>query len=632
VSSEFFAFISTIAKIERGPSYIDVATDRIFITNTPRNQRINTMTLEQDPLWDLSALYDSQHSPEIRQEFSEALKLATAFHAKYHQTFKYLSTEELAIALKNYGLILNKTAKAVAYTYMLVAADNSSLANKKNFQYAKEVESAITQQLLFFKLEAMDLSDESYSNHAQNTLLIEYQHYLQRLKSYAYHKLPEQDERLILQKNLSGVDAFCRLFDELCTSFRYTMSIAGCECEMTGDDLLGLQHHEDAIVRERALTLFLSHYKDHGIVFTAIFNALILDHASETALRNFNDPMAPTHLANELAPADVQQLMGITESNYHLAEEYYRIKAKILHLERLKNTDIYAPVDFARKAFSFGEAKDLILSSFAMFHPAFKEIALSFFNDRRIDAFPRPGKRPGAFCIGISPETQPYILLNFTGTPRDVATLAHELGHGIHYVLAQKQNILNYNPSIPIAETASVFCEQLVTQALLIQETSTRTKVSLLCRTIEDIISTSFRQNVLTRFEERIHQERKLGLLDHNEISDIWWQENAKLYGKSVEMIESYRWGWSYIPHFVHSRFYCYAYTFAQLLALSLFRQYQDTGSAFTDEFISLLESGGSRSPLATINLIGLDYNADNFWQNGYDVLRDRIDELKTYT
>jgi oligoendopeptidase F len=321
--------------------------------------------------------------------------------------------------------------------------------------------------------------------------------------------------------------------------------------------------------------------------------------------------------------------MTVSEANYPLAQEYFRLKAKLLKIDRLKNTDVYAPLGDVDQHYTFDAARQLVIAAYERFSPEFRNIAAAFFTDGRIDALPRPGKGGGAFCMGMTPKLAPYVLLNFTGNLRDVATIAHELGHGIHFTLAQCQTMVNYHAPLPLAETASVFGEMLLTRHMLEEEPDQRLKISLLCAKIEDIIATTFRQNVLTRFEERMHRERQEGLLTTTRLCDLWWEENARLFGDSVEMIEAYRWGWSYISHFIHARFYCYSYTFAELLVLSLYQKYLKEGETFIPTYREILASGGSKSPADTVRAAGIDLAAPDFWQNGYDVLRDLIEELK---
>ncbi|WP_346380669.1 M3 family metallopeptidase, partial [Acidithiobacillus sp.] len=282
-----------------------------------------------------------------------------------------------------------------------------------------------------------------------------------------------------------------------------------------------------------------------------------------------------------------------------------------------------------QKKYSFDEARDLTVAAYRRFDPRFGAIVQAFFDERRVDVLPRPGKSGGAFAMGISPIDPPFLLLNFTNNLRDIATIAHEAGHGLHFVLSQKQSTLNYHAPLPLAETASVFGEMLLTRMLLDGEQDPDVRKSLLCAKIEDIIATTFRQTVLTRFELRLHAERQNGLLSNDRISQIWLEENGRLYGDAVEMIPAYGWGWSYISHFIHSRFYCYSYTFAELLVLALYQQYREQGEAFKPGYRALLESGGALSPAATARLAGIDIESAGFWQKGYDFLAGLIGELQ---
>jgi len=265
----------------------------------------------------------------------------------------------------------------------------------------------------------------------------------------------------------------------------------------------------------------------------------------------------------------------------------------------------------------------------AGFEPRMAELAADFFSDRRVDVYPAPGKSGGAFCMPMMPGYLPYLLLNFTGSLRDVSTLAHEMGHGLHSVLAQRQNLFHYQAPLPFAETASVFGEMLLTRHLLDAESDTQVKISLLCSKLEDIIATTFRQNLLTRFESTAHRRRGEGLLSAEDLCELWWQENAKLFGDKVRMIESYRWGWSYISHFIHSRFYCYSYVFGELLVLALYQKYLEEGAAFVPRYLELLAKGGSEPPQRILEPLGIDLADPEFWQKGYDFVGSLLAELK---
>lgn len=580
-------------------------------------------------LWDTAPLYPAPDAAELERDFTAAAAQADEFRARYLGKTAGLDAAALLDALATYERLEELIVKPQLYAHLLFAADSEDDTNKTLSQRAAEFGNLLARQLLFFDLEIMAIPDEAFARLVSDERLATYRHHLTSVRKFRPHTLPEREEQLLKQKALTGAEAFSRLFDELSASFRYTMTVEGEEREFTGEELLGLLHHPDGELRERAFATFLARHEEHGIVYSAVFNNVALDHAQELELRGYRSPMEPTHIANEIDPPIVERLMAVSEDNYQLARDYFRLKARLLKLPRLKNTDVYAPVGDVDRRVTFDEAREMVLAAYNGFNPAYGKIIEAFFTERRIDVLPRPGKGGGAFCMGMTPSLPPYVLLNFTGNLRDVATLAHELGHGLHFVLAQRQTMLNYHPPLPLAETASVFGEMLLTRHLLEREADPAVKVALLCAKIEDIIATTFRQNVLTRFEERLHLERAGGLLTSSRICDLWWEENGKLYGDAVEMIGPYRWGWSYISHFIHARFYCYSYTFAELLVLSLYRKYLEQGAAFIPVYEAILASGGSLSPAETVRGAGIDLAAPDFWQKGYDFLRDLLEELR---
>ncbi|HET6419766.1 MAG TPA: M3 family oligoendopeptidase [Geobacteraceae bacterium] len=580
-------------------------------------------------LWDTTRLYPSPSAEELEKDIRDATEQSAVFRAKYFGRVASLDAAGLGAAIREYEKLQELVVKPQLYAYLLFAADSEDDLHKMLSQRTAEFGNKMSRELLFFDLELIGLEDGSYAALAADERLAGYRHFLESLRKFRPHTLAEREEQLLKLKSLTGVDAFTRLFDELSASFRYRLEIEGEEREMTGEDLLGLLHHPDAALRERAFSTFLKRHEDEGITYSTVFNTIALDHSQELELRNYGSPMEPTHLGNELPSAAVERMMTVTEENYPLAREYFRLKAGLLKIPRLKNSDIYAPLGDTHRRYTFAEAEKLVLDAYGSFDAGFRDIVEAFFSERRVDVPTRPGKSGGAFCMGMTPSLSPYVLLNFTGNLRDVATIAHELGHGLHFVLAQRQSMLNYHAPLPLAETASVFGEMLLTRYMLERENDRQVKVSLLCAKIEDIIATTFRQNVLTRFEEQMHLERRNGLLVPARLCDIWWRENAKLYGDAVDMIEPYRWGWSYISHFIHARFYCYSYTFAELLVLSLYQKYLQEGASFIPGYRAILESGGSRSPADTARLAGIDFSDPGFWQHGYDFLRDLIEELK---
>ena len=585
--------------------------------------------MNNDLTWDTTPLYPTPSSPELARSFEDGSSQVAAFRDRFRTKVADLSAKELLEALRFYETLQETLAKPQLYAHLLFAADSENDEYKRLSQKSSEFGNLMGRELLFFDLEIIQMEQEAFDALLNDRLLAPYRHFLEVLRQFKSHTLAERDESLLAQKSLTGVQAFCRLFDEVSASLRYTLEIDGEKKELTGEEVLALLHHPDAALRERAFGTFLKRHEENEILFSAVFNNVALDHGQDLELRNYAHPMEPTNLGNEIPTPVVESLMQVSEANYSLAREYFKMKAKLLGMPRLKNSDVYAPLTDSGRNYSIDEAREMVVQGYRGFSGEFAQMADSFFQERRVDVLPRPGKSGGAFCMGMTPSLPPYLLLNFTGNLRDVSTIAHEVGHGIHFLLAQRQTMLNYHPPLPLAETASVFGEMLLTRLLLEHETDKAVKRSLLCAKIEDIIATTFRQNVLTRFEERMHLERKNGLLTSQELCDIWWTENGKLYGDAVEMIEPYRFGWSYISHFIHARFYCYSYTCAELLVLSLYQRYLKERESFIPIYRDILADGGSRTPAETLAPAGIVLSDPTFWQNGYDLLRDLIEELK---
>ncbi|MBC7962846.1 MAG: M3 family oligoendopeptidase [Steroidobacteraceae bacterium] len=582
-----------------------------------------------DLTWNTALLYPAPDSPELEADLGSFERLAADFRGRYFEKVAALDNPALLASVREYETLQTRLSKPFCYAHLLFASDSGNETYRALSQRCSELGNSLSQELLFFDLELMELDDARFESFRTFPEAAGYIHFMEGIRRFRPHTLKENEERLLTRKDLTGIRAFTKLFDELSASFSYKMELDGEEKEFTGEELLSLLHHNSADVRFRAFSTFLERHGEHGIVYNAVFNNVALDHGQDMELRKYLTPIQPTNIGNEIPDEAVEHLMSITEANYGLAQEYFRIKAGMLGMDKLRNCDLYAPVAEAEKKYTFDEARSRVVDSYRGYDPEFGDIVDAFFSERRVDVMPRTGKSGGAFAMGITPELPPFLLLNYTGTLRDLATIAHEAGHGLHFVVSQKQTLLNYHAPLPLAETASVFGEMLLTRRMLDSESDPIVRKSLLCAKIEDIIATTFRQTVLTRFELRLHNERKNGLLSNDRIAEIWLEENGKLFGDSVEMIPAYRWGWSYISHFIHSRFYCYSYTFAELLVLALFQKYREDGDGFKAGYRALLESGGALSPADTARLAGIDITAGDFWQKGYDFLGGLIEELK---
>ncbi len=588
------------------------------------------MQSEQMPNWDLSPLYHCATDPALEADLAQADALASNFAQSWRGKITEVDANHLAQALAEYESLQQQALKPYFYAELLFAADSRPAGHQALLAGIRERFRTISEKLIFFELEILQLAADHFEALIANPVLSPWKHYLHQLRKGAPYSLAEEVEQALSRKDLSGKDGFVQLFDELTSSFRFDFPRPGDEIpsQLSGEELLAYLYHPEAQVRESAFSVFLNKHRDHKLVLTSCFNNLLLDHEREGALRGYPDLMTPTHLSSETEPEMVEALLAISEENYPLARDYYRLKQRLLGLEKMKNTDLYAPLPGNSRHFSFEEARELVLDAFADFDPRVAKTASALFEGRRIDAPPAAGKSGGAFCMGMMPGVQPYVLLNHTGTLRDLSTMAHELGHGVHFSLSQEQNLSHYNAPLPLAETASVFAEMLLTRRLL-QQGDRQMKIELLCARIEEIIATSLRQNVLTRFELAAHKLRAKKLLATEDLCDLWWQENRKLLGAEIEMIEPYRFGWSYISHFIHARFYCYSYIFGELLVLSLFRQYQQQGEEFVEKYFELLQAGGSAPPQELLAPFGVNLSDPGFWQQGYDLLAEMIAELR---
>lgn len=577
------------------------------------------------PSWDLSGLYDGVADSRLAADVTAAVGAAEHFARRYRGQIDTLDAAGLATALAAYEAIGERARRPGFYASLLFAADTRDDAAKQLLDRTRETGVQIANLLTFFHIELKALSDERYDVLVADPALATARHWLDGLRRLRPHTLSEAEEQILAQKNLTGRDALAQLFDEVSSSLRFTVDGQ----DMSAEEVLALLREPDAARRERAYTALMDTYAAQGVVLTGIFNGLLQDHRIECELRHFPTVVTPTHLDNEVRAETVEAMMTAAERHYGAAQEYFRLKAQLLGLPKLKNTDLYAPLAQGTVRMSFAEARDVVLAAFNDFSPEIGGLARDFFDRNWIDAALRPGKRLGAFCAALAPNWNPYVLMSFTGTPRDLGTLAHELGHGVHDRLASGVRSLDYHPPLTLAETASTFGEMVLTRAMLARESRPEVRREILCAKIEDTIATVFRQNVLTRFEMAAHAARRRGPLTAASIGNLWWDENAKLYGDAVEMIPSYRWGWSYIPHFIHSRFYCYSYVFGELLVLALYRQYQEQGAAFVPQYLELLRAGGSKAPDVALAPLGVEIDNPEFWERGLAVLGELVTELR---
>jgi oligoendopeptidase F len=580
--------------------------------------------------WDLSDLYASPDDPRLEADLAKGLARAKAFAAAHRGKVAAYSAAELAAVLDDYEAMQEPVARAGSYAGLLFAADTSVARHGALLQRVQEQGSAIRSELLFFDLEWVALEDRAAEALLANPALAKRRHLLGALRRYRPYLKSEVEERLLEETSNTGSRAFGRLFDEVMADARFAIERDGKTVQVGEEEALGLLHDPDRDVRRAAAASLTQGLRERSRVLAFIFNTLAQDKAFEDRLRGYADPMDARNLANEIEGPAVDALMAACEARYPLVRRYYRLKATLLGLPKLADYDRYAPLPEAAGTRSFSGARDLVLDAYADFAPPMAEIAGRFFSARWIDAELRAGKRGGAFSASTVPSAHPYVMLNYTGNLRDVMTIAHELGHGVHQWLARERGLFEQDSPLTTAETASVFGEMLVFRRLMREERDPAVRLALLCGKLEDAFATVFRQVAMTRFEQSLHAARRAeGELPVPRISELWLAANRTMFGDSVELTSDYGLWWLYIPHFVHTPFYCYAYAFGELLVLALLRRYDEEGAAFVPRYLDLLAAGGSAPPPELLSRVGLDIDDPRFWDGGLTLLESMVEEAE---
>lgn len=591
---------------------------------------MNTPSSAQGVYWDLSDIYQGIDDPQIEKDLQACQTASEQYARTYRGLFsRQPSAEAVRTALAELEQLYEKLSRLGAYAGLRTAVENLDPGCRQLEDKIDQASVEIQNRLTFFDLEWLEVPEAEALALADAPELQNYRHYLISSRRYKPHTLGEKEEVLLNQKSLTARGAWVNLFDEFLASLQYSLDYNGETQTLTQPALLAMSYQPDRNLRKAAQVCLYDELARHELVLTNVFNAITQDHSLNDQIRHYNNPIASRHLANEIEPNVVARMQSVTEANYDIAHRYYRLKARLLGLDKLATYDQYAPVATKLPSCNYTDGRDMVLAAFGRFDPTMQNIARQFFDHSWIDAEVRPGKRGGAFSASIVPSVHPYVMLNWTDKLRDVNTMAHELGHGVHQYLSREQTYLNFHHPLPVAETASVFGEFLTFDYLMEVEQDPEVRLGLLCSKVEDAFATVFRQNVLTRFEQTAHAARRERKLSSDDLCGYWWGANEALYGEAVEMLEQYRWGWSYIPHFIHTPFYCYAYVFGELLVLSLYRMYQEEGAAFTPRYLELLRSGSKWAPAELLQRVGANINDEDFWQKGFEVLKKLVTQAE---
>jgi oligoendopeptidase F len=583
----------------------------------------------QEAAWDLEPLVEGEGTEGVERRLKEALERAQAFSERYAAKLEDLDSAGLAEAMRELGVIHELLGRAGYYAALRFSTDTAEPANGALLQRVQEQETAIATKLLFFELEWAALSDERAAELLAGEGLELCAQHLRNIRRYRDHLLSEAEEKILTEKALTGAGAWTRLFEELTSAITVTLDGGNGE-PVALDVALSRMSMPDRELRRstaEAVTAALA----PGLRTRAfLFNTLLADKATDDRLRRYPHWLAARNLANEASDESVAALIEAVRGRYEIARRWYRLKAKLLGVERLADYDRMAAVTEDEVTYPYAQAREVVLDCYASFSPELGALAKRFFDEQRIDAPVRPAKRGGAFCASAVPSVFPYVLLNYTARRRDVLTLAHELGHGVHFALAASQGVFHQHTPLTLAETASVFGETIVFGRLLEEDSSPASRLALLAENLEDTIATVFRQVAMNRFEDLVHNARRNeGELSVERFGELWTESQEEMLGDSVEVTEGYRSWWSYIPHFIGSPGYVYAYAYGQLLALSVYQRYEQTGPELVPRYLELLSAGGSRSPEQLAAIVGIDLADPGFWEAGLDLVEAQLTEAE---
>jgi oligoendopeptidase F len=575
--------------------------------------------------WDLSALLAS---PEAADSVIAELEQRTSeMEALRNRLSPDMAEDEFLAAVRQYEAITLALHRLGGYAFLWFSENTQDQKALAFLGRIEQLSAEIQNRVLFFSLWWKQL-DEGPAQRLMRSAG-DFRYFLESVRRFRPHTLTEPEERIINLKDVNGINAVITLYDMITNRFTFELEVDGEKKRLTREELSVYFRHPSPELRAAAYQELYRVYGDHGSLLGQIYAYRVRDWTTENLrLRKFSSPIAVRNLANDIPDAAVETLLEVCRANAGIFQRYFRLKARWLGMDRLRRYDLYAPIAAAEKNYPYDEAVNLVLDTYQAFSPTIAEHARRVFTDRHVDAQVRPGKRSGAFSYGVLPGLTPYVMLNYTGKARDLATMAHELGHAIHSSLAGHHSILTFHPSLPLAETASVFGEMLLTDRLLREERDVTVRRELLANALDDAYATVLRQAYFALFEREAHELIQQGRTT-DELSECYLKNLRDQFGDAVDVSDDFRWEWISIPHIYHTPFYVYAYSFGQLLVLALYQRYKAEGEAFKPAYLQILAYGGSESPQRVLSEAGVDITSPAFWQGGFNVIASMIDELE---
>ena len=584
----------------------------------------------QQTRWRLDDLFPSSISPQYQQVRQELDSKVSVFEKGRPELKDELKSERFLEMIALLEDILKLRSQLGAYAELWFAENTQNQDAQTLVGQIQQLDADIENRILFFSLWWKELGDE----HAKPLLDAsgDYRYWLEKMRALKPYTLSEPEEKIINIKDVTGMRALVTLYDSITNRYTFKIKVDGKEKELTRGEIMSYVHQADADMRAAAYQEIYRVYKEQAPILGQMYQTLARDWRSEQLnLRKFKSPIAARNLFNDIPDDVVSTMLQVCQENTGIFQRYFKVKARWLKMPRLRRYDIYAPVAKSSKKYDFNSATHMVLDAFHEYDPQFAEMALRVFESRHIDSEVRKGKQSGAFCADVIPELTPWVLVNYNQQPEDVATLAHELGHSIHDMLTSHHSAFTNHPCLPLAETASTFGEMMLVDKLLKEESDEGVRRDMLFKQVSDSYATIMRQAFFSLFEQQAH-EMVLEGANVDQLSDAYFENLKKQFGDSLEIGEEFHWEWVSIPHFYHVPFYVYAYSFGQLLVLSLYRQYKQEGDSFKPRYKQILSAGGSKAPQQVLADAGIDIHKAEFWQGGFNVINELVNQLENLT
>lgn len=586
-----------------------------------------TKNLHNQSRWVLDDLFARDDPVGLESAFRELEEKSTSFESNRALLINEIQPKQFLAVVRQLEEIIHLTHRMHSFSDLYFSEDTQKPDAQNLLARVAQFMAGLSNRILFFDLWWKQLPEETASVLMAGSG--DYHYFLEEKRHFIKHTLTEPEEIIINLKDVSGSQALNLLYSSITNRYVFDLDVEGQQRQMTRGELMVYARHHSPDLRESAYRELYRVYKQDAPILGQIYQALVRDwHNEQMTLRKFSNPLAPRNLVNDIPDEVVDTLLSVCRGNAGLFQRYFQLKAHWLGLDRLRRCDLYAPVVKADKRYTYSQAASTVLDSFSQFDPHLAQMAQSVFDQQHIDSEVRPGKRSGAFCLSAVPNLTPWVLLNFQGKAEDVATMAHELGHAIHSMLAKKHTIFTFHSSLPLAETASTFGEMMLVDHLLQHESNAAVRRDLLFRQVDDAYATILRQAYFALFEKEAHHmiQQNAGVFD---LADAYMENLKHQFGDVVDISDEFCWEWISIPHIYNVPFYVYAYAFGQLLVLSLYQQYRRDGEAFKPRYLKILAAGGAESPAKILAEAAIDIRQESFWQGGFDVVRELINQLE---